>query len=56
MDHIPDSEAARRDKRASDWDRPRGEDIDPDDSDRYRGEEGIGPGDWGLRQDGGTLG
>jgi hypothetical protein len=51
-----DSEAARRDKRASDWDRRRVEDIDPDDSDLYRGEEGIGPGDWDLRRDGGTLG
>lgn len=55
-DHLPDSEAARRDKRARDWDRQRVEDIDPDDSDLYRGEEGIGPGDWDLRRDGGTLG
>lgn len=54
--HIPDNDAARRDKRASDWDRRRVEDIVPDDSDLYRGEEGIGPGDWGLRRDGGTLG
>jgi hypothetical protein len=51
-----DSEAARRDKRASDWDRRRVEDIDPDDSDLYLGEKGIDPGDWGLPRDGGTLG
>lgn len=55
INHIPDNEAARRDKRASDWGRRR-EDIDSGDSDLYRGEEDIDPGDWGLRRDGGTLG
>lgn len=51
-----DSEAARRGKRAIDWDRQREEDIVPGDSGLYLGAKGTGPGDWGPRRDGGTLG
>lgn len=56
LGYIPDSEAARRGKRAIDWNRQREEDIVPGDSDLYLGAEDIGPGDWGPRRDGGTLG